>query len=139
MDFKRLATQIVMEKMGGSNSSGAAESALSSLGGGKTGFDLDGVVGKFTGSGGDLAKKAKSWLGDGSNDAITPAEVKNAIGSDKIEAFASKLGIDKDAATSKLAEILPELIDRSSQGGKLLGSIGGSTGLAGLASKFFRR
>jgi len=139
MDFKALAAQILMDKVGNANSSNAAESALDSLVGGKSGFDLGDIVGKFTGSGGDVAKKAKSWLGDGSNDSISPSEIKDAIGSDKIAAFASKLGIDGEEATSSLSKILPELIDKSSQGGKLLDAIGGKAGLAGLAAKFFRR
>ncbi len=139
MDFKKLATQILMDKVGSANNSGAAEAALDKLVGGNSGFDLGDVVGKFSGSGGDLAKKARSWLGDGSNDSISPAQLQDALGTDKIKAFASKLGIDQDEAASSLSQILPELIDKSSQGGKLLGSIGGRTGLTGLASKFFRR
>ena len=139
MDFKSLATQILMEKIGSANNSGAAESALDDLVGGKSGFDLGDVVGQFTGAGGDLADKAKSWLGDGANDSISPAQIQDAIGGDKIEAFASKLGIGREEATSGLSQILPELIDKSSKGGSLLSSIGGAEGLAGLASRFFKR
>lgn len=139
MDFKKLATQIVMDKIGSVNNSGAAEAALDKLVGGKTGFDLGDVVGKLSGSGGDLAKMARSWLGDGSNDSISPAQLQDALGPDKVKAFASKLGIGQDEAASSLAQILPELVDKSSQGGELLGSLGGRAGLTGLASKFFRR
>jgi len=138
MDIKSLATQLIMSKIGGANDSGAAASALDDLVGGSNGFDLGDLVGKFTGSGGDLASKAKSWLGDGSNDSISPTQLQDAIGGDKIEAFASKLGIGKEEASSSLSQILPELIDKSSQGGNLLDSVGGVKGLAGLASKFFK-
>ncbi|MBT8090341.1 MAG: DUF937 domain-containing protein [Gammaproteobacteria bacterium] len=135
MDIKSLATQLIMSKIGGANDSGAAASALDDLAGGSDGFDLGDIVGKFNGAGGDLASKAKSWLGDGANDAISPAQLQDAIGSDKIEAFASKLGIGKEEASSSLSQILPDLIDKSSQGGNLLGSLGGAKGLA---SKFFK-
>lgn len=138
MDIKSLATQLIMSKISGANDSGAAESALSDLVGGNKGFDLGDIVGQFTGSGGDLASKAKSWLGDGANDSISPSQIQDAIGGDKIEAFASKLGIGKEEASSSLSQILPELIDKSSQGGNLLDSVGGVKGLAGLASKFFK-
>ena len=138
MDIKSLATELIMSKIGGANDSGAAASALDDLVGGDKGFDLGDIVGQFTGAGGDLASKAKSWLGDGSNDSISSAQLQDAIGGDKIEAFASKLGIGTEEASSSLSQILPQLIDKSSQGGNLLDSVGGAKGLAGLASKFFK-
>lgn len=138
MNLKKLATQVMMSKIDGVNNSGAAEGALEQLAGGN-GFDLAGIVSKFQGPGGDLASKAKSWLGDGANESISASEVQDAIGSDKIEAFAGKLGIDGDSASQKLAEILPEIIDKSSKGGQLLNSVGGIGGLAGFASKFFKK
>lgn len=138
MDIKSLATQLLMSKINGANDSGAAASALDDLVGGSKGFDLGDLVGQFTGGSNDLAAKAKSWLGDGSNDSISAAEVQDAIGGDKIEAFASKLGIGREEASSSLSQILPDLIDKSSKGGSLLDSVGGAEGLAGLASKFFK-
>jgi len=138
MDIKSLATELIMSKIGGANDSGAASSALDDLVGGSGGFDLGDIVGKFTGSGGDLASKAKSWLGDGGNEAVSASEIQDAIGSDKIEAFARKLGIGTEEASSGLSQILPDLIDKSSKGGDLLDSVGGVSGLAGLASKFFK-
>jgi len=138
MDIKSLATQLILSKIGGANDSGAASSALDDLVGGSGGFDLGDIVGKFTGSGGDLASKAKSWLGDGGNEAVSASEIQDAIGSDKIEAFARKLGIGTEEASNGLSQILPDLIDKSSKGGDLLDSVGGVSGLAGLASKFFK-
>lgn len=139
MDFKALATQIVMNKMGGAGNSGDAASALNELAGGSGGFDLGDIVKQFQGQGGDLAARARSWLGDGANESISATQIKEAIGDDKIAAFASKLGIDGEQASSKLAQILPELIDKSSQGGNLLDSANAKGLLAGLASRFFRK
>lgn len=138
MDIKGLATQLLMSKISGANDSGAAASALDDLVGGSSGFDLGDIVGQFTGGGADLASKAQSWLGDGSNESISPAQIQDAIGGDKIEAFASKLGIGRDEASGSLSRMLPELIDKSSKGGNLLDSVGGAAGLAGMASKFFK-
>jgi len=138
MDIKSLATELLMNKIGGANDAGAAASALDGLAGGGQGFDLGDIVGQFTGAGGDMASKAKSWLGDGANESISPAQIQDAIGGDKIEAFASKLGIGREEASSSLSQILPELIDKGSRGGSLLDSVGGAEGLAGLASKFFK-
>lgn len=138
MDIKSLATELILSKIGGANDSGAAASALDDLAGSSGGFDLGELVGQFTGSGGDLAAKAKSWLGDGGNESISAEQVQEALGGDKIEAFARKLGVGREEASSGLSEILPELIDKSSQGGNLLDSVGGMSGLAGLAAKFFK-
>ncbi len=138
MDIKELATQLLMSKIDGANDSGAAASALDDLVGGSKGFDLGEIVGQFTGAGGDLASKAASWLGDGANDEISAAQIQDAIGGDKIDGFASRLGIGRDEASSSLSQILPELIDKSSSGGNLLDSAGGVAGLAGMASKFFK-
>lgn len=138
MNFKDLATKIVMSKIGGANKPAETESALDDLVGGGSKFDLADLVGKFTNSGGDLADMAKSWLGDGDNKSISPTQLQDVIGIDKIESFAKKLGIGREEASEKLSEIMPELIDKSSSGGSLLDSVGGVKGLRGLASKFFR-
>jgi len=140
MNFKDLAAQLVMNKIGGANNYGDATSALDDLVDDSKGFDLGKIVDQFQRSGGDLADKAKSWLGDGANESISASQVQDAIGSEKIEAFAKKIGIEFGEASDKLAQILPELIDKSSQAGSLLNSLGSKSGLlAGFASKFFKK
>ena len=47
MDFKSLATKVLMDKIGSANNSGTAESALDALVGGSKGFDLSSVVGQL--------------------------------------------------------------------------------------------
>lgn len=139
MNFKNLATQVLMNNVEGANNSSDAAAALDRLAGGTKAFDLGAIVSQFQGSGSDLASKAKSWLGDGANDSVSAAQVKQAIGSDKIAAFAKMLGLDDEEASQKLARILPELIDKSSQGGNLLDSIGGKGVLSEFVSKFLRK
>jgi len=138
MDLKSLATKVLMEKLGGGVDADAAASALDDVVGDGSDFDLGSLVAKFTGGGGDLAQIAKSWLGDGDNASISADQVKEAIGDDKVAAFAEKLGIDKEQAGNKLSELLPDLIDKSSRGGNLLESVLGGEGLRGLASKFLK-
>ena len=121
--------------MGNANDSSAAESALGELMGDSDKFDLGDLVGRFTGAGGDIATKAKSWLGDGANDSISADQIQATLGDDKIDAFATKLGVNREEASKGLAEMLPQLIDKGSRGGGLLESFGG---LAGLASKLFK-
>lgn len=137
MDIKNLATQLLMSKLGSAGDSAGAESALSELVGKGSNFELADMVGQFTGSGGDIAAKAKSWLGDGANDSISAGQLQEVLGADKIQSFATKLGISQDDASSSLADILPQLIDKGSSSGSLLDSVGGAGGLLSSAAKLF--
>lgn len=138
MDIKSLATQVLMQKFGGNTDASVAQSALDDLTDGSDGFDLGRLVSLFKTSGGEVADKAKSWLGDGANEQISAEQLKAVIGDEKVAAFASKLGIDSQEAGNSLSELLPALIDKSSRGGNLLESVGGLSGLRGLASRFFK-
>lgn len=113
-------------------------SAFSSLAGGdgsKGGFDLGSLVSKMdTGGFGAIAK---SWLGDGNNEAISPDQITNLLGDDKVSEFASNLGLSKEEAAGGLSEALPQMVDKASSGGSLLDSIGGVSGAIGMASKLF--
>ena len=139
MTFKGLATQVLMSKIERANNSDNAASALDKLSSSGKGFDLAEIVVKLQGSGGDVARKVKTWLGDGANESISASQVRDAIGSHKIAAFAKKLGMEHDEASEKLAQILPELIDKSSQGGYLINSVGKKSFLAGFTSRFLKK
>ena len=139
MMFKGLATQVLMSKIERANNSDNAAAALDKLSGSSKGFDLAEIVSKLQGSGGDVARKAKSWLGDGANEPISASQVQDAMGSHKIAAFGKTLGMDRDEASEKLAKILPELIDKSSQRGYLINSVGKKRFLAGFTSRFLKK
>ncbi|MFT4560481.1 MAG: hypothetical protein ACI9BW_000215 [Gammaproteobacteria bacterium] len=129
-----------MEKLGGGAgglSEGAVSGALGGLlGGGDGNIDLAGIISKPDGGG--LANIAKSWLGHGGNDGISAQQILSMFGDSAVGDFASKLNLDKSAATDGLAGMLPDLIDGSSKGGSLLDSVGGAGGLLGMASKFLK-
>ena len=117
---------------------GSLTSALSGLAGGdrsSDGVNLGSLVSKMNSGG--LGDIAKSWLGDGNNAAISPDQVTNMLGADKISAFASQLGLSNEEAAGGLSEALPQMVDKASSGGSLLDSIGGISGAVGLASKLF--
>lgn len=139
MNFKDLAAQVLMDNIDGAHNHDKAVEALNRLAGRQKSFDLSEIVSKFQKSGGDLASKAKSWLGDGKNEPISASHVNEVIGNDKVAAFASTLGIERDEASQKLAKILPKVIDRSSQRGRLINSIGGKTRLERFTSMLLRK
>lgn len=119
---------------------GALTSALSSLAGegrGDAGFDLGSLLSKMNSGG--LGDVAQSWLGDGDNAHVSPDQVTNMLGADKITEFASKLGLSSEEAAGGLSEALPHMVDKASSGGSLLDSIGGVSGAIGLAGKLFGR
>lgn len=119
---------------------GNLTSALSDLAGGgsgKGGFDLGSLLSKMDTGG--LGAIAKSWLGDGDNEAISPDQISNMLGADKIGEFASKLGLSSKEAAGGLSEALPQMVDKASSGGSLLDSIGGVSGAISMASKLFSK
>lgn len=139
MTFKGLATQVLMSQIERANNSDNAAAALDKLSSSGKGFDLAEIVSKFRGSGSDVAHKAKSWLGDGPNEAISASQVRDTLGKHRVAAFAKTLGMDHNEASEKLARILPELTDKSSQGGYLINSVGKKSFLAGFTSRFLKK
>ena len=61
---------------------------------------------------------------------LSADQLTDMLGSDKIGAFASKLGVGSEDAASGLSNMIPELLDKTSQGGAisndLIKDIGGS-------------
>jgi uncharacterized protein YidB (DUF937 family) len=138
------ATMFIKSKLSGDSGSGldlgSLTSALSGLTGGNNdngGFDIGSILSNMDSGG--LGSIAKSWLGDGDNEAISTDQVTSMFGADKISEFASKLGLTEEEAAGGLSDALPHMIDKSSSGGSLLDSIGGVSGAIGLASKIFGR
>ena len=138
MDLVQLGTKLLSENLGLELDGDTASSALSSLlGDGKGNIDVAALAGKMASSG-ELGGLLSSWLGDGSNAAISADSSKGLLGDANVAAFAGKLGTDPGTAATGLADVLPQLMDKASSGGSLLESAGGLGGLMGAASSFFK-
>ena len=141
MDIMDLATKALASKLGGGSSNASNDmisSVLGNLLGGSSnqGIDLGSLVSNLNSNGlGDLAS---SWLGDGDNASISGSQLESLLGSDKIQQAASQLGADQGDLLSGLQDMIPQMVDKSSSGGDLLDSVGGLSGLAGMASKFLK-
>jgi len=141
-DLLKLGAQAFMNSRGsgtaGSNlDMGSLISALSGLSGAQQGGGLD-ISSLMSGmQGGDMGDMLQSWLGDGQNQAISGGQVSNLLGSDKISAFASQLGLSEDEAIGGLQDAMPQMLDKASSGGSILDSLGGVSGALGMASKLF--
>jgi len=90
---------------------------------------LSGLVQSFHANGvGDIVN---SWISNGSNLPISADQIQSVLGSEQVQQLAGKLGISPDVASSKLAEILPGLVDKLTPDGKV--AEGGSLLQQGLA------
>jgi Uncharacterized protein conserved in bacteria len=76
---------------------------------------LPGVLEKFRAAG--LADEVASWVGKGANLQITAAQITQVLGSSTIQAAAGKLGIAPSEISAKIAEYLPQVVDRMTPDG----------------------
>ena len=138
MDIVQMGVDLLSKQLGSQTDANSLNSALSGLlGDGQGTIDLAGLAGKMASSG-ELGNILNSWLGDGANSAITAESLTNLLGDSNISEFASQVGTDSQSAANGLADVLPQLMDKSSSGGSLLDSVGGLDGLLGAASSFLK-
>lgn len=96
------------------------------------------LVEKFNAAG--LGDHVKSWVGKGANMPVTAEQIKQALGSDKVEMLALKTKLSVEEVTSHLAAALPQMIDKLTPDGKipaggLLGQAQGFLGKLGFGKK----
>ena len=100
---------------------GKAGGAIGGLGGkdlssvvtgllGQGGTQLPALLEKFKAGG--LGDAAQSWVGKGANQPVSGEQVKSVLGSDAISGIAAKLGLSSNQAASKVAGVLPQVIDK---------------------------
>lgn len=97
-------------------------------------FDLGGLISKMQGSG--LSEIAASWLGDGDNETISSDQIGDMLGKEKVAEYAASMNLDTKAAQEQLAEVVPVVIDKSSQSGQLGDLLSAVGGLEGLSKMF---
>jgi uncharacterized protein YidB (DUF937 family) len=111
----------VKQMFGGQSSAGAPEAAgsmavighvMDLVNNPETG-GLEGLVAKFHSNGlGDLMN---SWMASGgAGRSLTADEISRVIGSDRLSAMATKLGIQPDEVSNLVAQHLPDVISKLS-------------------------
>lgn len=78
---------------------------------------LAGLVQQFQAKG--LGQIIQSWVGTGANLPITPQQIQQVIGMEKISQIATRVGLDPVVVSQQLATILPQVINHLTPGGKL--------------------
>jgi uncharacterized protein YidB (DUF937 family) len=107
-------------------------SGLLSQGGAKGNALLDQAKGLISSDGldqilerlnaGGLADKVKSWVGMGDNEEVSPDELEQAVGKERMEEFAEKAGVSEEEAKDGLAAMLPNLVNKLTPDGKIPGA-----------------
>ncbi|TJY65025.1 hypothetical protein E4T66_02045 [Sinimarinibacterium sp. CAU 1509] len=137
MDVRQVGAKLLQDYLDGQGNLDVIGKALMQLIGEKGGqLDIASLVAQLS-SNGNVQNLVKSWLGDGANAALDPAQILSIFGNGKVGAFAEQIGIGPDQAAAGSAATLPQLINQFSSGGSLLESAGGVAGMLGMAKKFF--
>jgi uncharacterized protein YidB (DUF937 family) len=86
------------------------------MGGGKDNKSiLDSLVKRMAAKG--LGQVVKSWIAKGPNMLISPDQVTDVMGDDKLAELSDKLGIPKQEVADYLAKHLPDAVDRMTPDG----------------------
>jgi uncharacterized protein YidB (DUF937 family) len=78
---------------------------------------LQGVVSEFERNG--LGPTERSWVSTGPNQPISPDEVQRALGPDLLQQLSQKSGVSVDDLSRKLAEVLPQAVDKMTPNGTI--------------------
>lgn len=65
------------------------------------------------------SSQAASWVGTGSNESVSGADVEQVVGADQIAEIAQRLGLSNEQAADAVAEVLPRVVDQVSPDGQL--------------------
>jgi uncharacterized protein YidB (DUF937 family) len=83
---------------------------------------LEGVIEKFKAGG--LTEQAASWVGKGENLPISAEQISQVLGSDAVAGIAAQLGMDSGDISNKIADYLPQVIDKMTPDGEVNASSG---------------
>ena len=90
---------------------GGIMSMLESSGG------LPALLQKFKDSG--LEDHVASWIGTGENKPVSGDQVKDALGEENVQQMAQQAGIAPEHASTGLAQLLPQIIDKLTPNGQV--------------------
>ncbi|NJL17132.1 MAG: DUF937 domain-containing protein [Nitrospira sp.] len=110
--------QAVGGMMGGQSGQNPLLQAITGLLGKDSGIGgLAGLVQAFQKNG--LGDIVNSWVSTGQNLPATPSQIEQGLGSDLLKQLAGKAGLSSGAASSQLAGLLPDIIDKLTPNGKV--------------------
>lgn len=106
----------IVSKMFGSSGGNSTLSAVMQMLNNQPG-GLSGMLETFHEKG--LGGLASSWVGTGANQSISADQIQHVLGEERINQFAAKAGIPPETASAKLAEYLPQVVDKLTPNGQV--------------------
>ena len=106
----------VKSALGGGGNQNDIISEIMKLIGGQEG-GLNGLVKQFDSKG--MGNLISSWIGTGGNLPISASQISEVLNSDTIKNLAAKFGIDTNTLTGQLTNLLPQVVDKLTPGGKV--------------------
>jgi uncharacterized protein YidB (DUF937 family) len=76
---------------------------------------VEGIMSKLQESG--LGDQLSSWIGTGENQAVSPDQIKDALGKADLDQLAAKTGLDVDDLAGRISTKMPEAIDQLTPNG----------------------
>ncbi|MCU1285305.1 MAG: uncharacterized protein JWO13_1655 [Acidobacteriales bacterium] len=78
---------------------------------------LRGLVSAFQKNG--LGAVVSSWIDSGQNHPISPEQLEQVIGRERLEKISSRFGLSAETLTAKLSQMLPAVVDKMTPQGRL--------------------
>ena len=91
---------------------------------------LQGLANKFAQSG--QGNAFQSWVGMGENQPVSTNQILNVVGSEQVNAIATRMGVDPAIVSTFLAEYLPKIVDKLTPAGKIDPAADHQQGLAAM-------
>lgn len=66
-----------------------------------------------------MGNAVQSWIGNGQNQPLSPEQVTQALGHDQVQQVADQAGISHQEASSGIAALLPEIVDKLTPNGQV--------------------
>lgn len=114
----------VLSRGGSAGQAADAAPQLAPTGRSPTEEDGGGLLGGLGGlltklQSGGLGDVAKSWIGTGQNQPVSPGQLGSALGPDIVKTLAQRSGLSEEEITKQLSQALPGFVDKLTPQGRL--------------------
>jgi uncharacterized protein YidB (DUF937 family) len=106
----------ILSKLGGQKGeAGGLASIMKLFGGNGNGGGLQGVASHLTNNG--MGDQLQSWIGHGQNKPVTGDQIRQAADPAMLNKLAEQAHMSPEEASNKVAQVLPEMVDKATPEG----------------------